>query len=52
MVRRMLRHLEELFHPIATKIIYCYGAYQKQFDELLANVELVEGFHQSSINQS
>ena len=44
MVRGMLRHLEVMFHPIPTKIMYCYGAYQKEFDELLSNVELVEGF--------
>ena len=37
----MLRHLEELFYPVPTKIIYCY---QKKFDELPSNVELMEGF--------
>ena len=41
---RMLRHLEELFYPVPTKIIYCYGEYQKKFDELPWNVELMEGF--------
>ena len=41
---RMLRHLEELFYPVPTKIIYCYGEYQKKFDELPSNVELMEGF--------
>jgi hypothetical protein len=44
MVRRMLNHLEEMFHPLPTKIIYCYGEYQKEFDELLLNVELIKGF--------
>ena len=44
MVRRMLRHLGEMFHPVPTKTVYCYGAYQKEFDELPLNVELVEGF--------
>ena len=44
MVRRMLRHLEDLFHPVPTKIVYCYGAYQKEFDELPSNMELVGGF--------
>ena len=44
MVRRMLRHLEEMFYPVPTKIVYCYGAYQKEFDELHPNVKLVEGF--------
>ncbi len=28
MVRRMLNHLEEMFHPLPTKTIYCYGEYQ------------------------
>ena len=40
----MLRYLEELFYPVPTKIIYCYGEYQKDFDELPPNVELTEGF--------
>ena len=47
LVRCMLRHLEELFSPIPSKIIYCYGIYQKEFDELardLPNIELIEGF--------
>ena len=41
--RRMLRHLEKLFYLVPTKIIYCYE-YQKKFDELPSNVELMEGF--------
>ena len=44
MVRCMLRHLEELFDPVPTKIIYCYGEYQKEFNEFLPKVELMEGF--------
>ena len=42
--RHMLRYLEELFYPVPTKIIYCYGEYQKEFEELPPNVELTEGF--------
>ena len=42
--RYMLRYLEELFYPVPTKIIYCYGEYQKEFDELPPSVELTEGF--------
>ena len=42
--RCMLRHLEELLYPVPTKITYCYGEYQKEFDELPSNVELMEGF--------
>ena len=40
----MLCHLEELFTPIPSKIIYCYGIYQKELDELardLPNKELI-----------
>ena len=44
MVRCMLRHLEELFNPVPTKIVYCYGEYQKEFEEFPPNIELVEGF--------
>ena len=39
----MLRYLEELFYPIPANTIYCYGEYQKEFDEFPPNVELVEG---------
>ena len=42
--RHMLRYLEELFYPVPTKIIYCYGEYQKEFDGLPPSVELTEGF--------
>ena len=34
MVRHMLHHLGELSYPVPTKVIYCYGEYQKEFDEL------------------
>ena len=44
MVRQMLNHLEEMFYPFPTKIIYCYGEYQKEFDEFPLNVQLLEGF--------
>ena len=43
LVCKLLRHLNELFHPVPTKVIYCYGEYQKEFDELY-DVEFVEGF--------
>ena len=42
--RCMLHHLEELFYPVPTKIIYCYGEYQREFDKLPPHVELMEGF--------
>jgi hypothetical protein len=43
----MLWHVEELFNPVPTKIIYCYGVYKKEFEEMLQsmpNLTLVEGF--------
>ena len=44
LTRCLLRHVGELFDPAPTKVIYCYGEYQKEFDQLFPNVELVEGF--------
>ncbi len=43
MVRQLLHYANELFYPVPTKIIYCYGEYQKEFEKL-HNVDLVEGF--------
>ena len=43
LVRKMLHHLNELFYPVPSKVIYCYGEYQKEFDEL-RGVDFVEGF--------
>ena len=45
LVRRLLYHLNELFHPVPSKVIYCYGEYQKEFDEL-HGVDFIEGFPQ------
>ena len=33
-----------VLYPVPTKTIYCYREYQKEFDELPPNAELVEGF--------
>ena len=44
-MRRLLYHLNELFHPVPSKVIYCYGEYQKEFDEL-RGVDFIEGFPQ------
>ena len=38
-------YLNELFHPVPSKVIYCYGEYQKEFDEL-HGVDFIEGFPQ------
>ena len=43
LVRRLLYYLNDLFHPVPSKVIYCYGEYQKEFDEL-HEVEFIEGF--------
>ena len=45
LVRRLLYHLNELFHPVPSKVVYCYGEYQKEFDEL-RGVDFIEGFPQ------
>ena len=47
MVRSMLHNLEEMFFPVPSKVLYCYGEFQKEFDELskaLPNVQFVQGF--------
>jgi hypothetical protein len=46
LVNSMLWHAE-LFNIVPTKIIHCYGIYQKEFEEMLRsmpNLTLVEGF--------
>ena len=43
LVRRLLYYLNDLFHPVPSKVVYCYGEYQKEFDEL-HGVEFIEGF--------
>ena len=35
--------MNELFNPVPTKVIYCYGEYQKEFDDM-RNIDFVEGF--------
>ena len=34
----------KLFYPVPTKIIYCYGEYQKKLNELPPYVELMQGY--------
>ena len=46
LVKSMLYHLEELFDPATTKIIYCYGEYQTVFNDMMhtmPNISFVEG---------
>ena len=43
----MLYNLEELFHPIPTQVIYCFGQAQKELNELIEimpKIKLAEGF--------
>ena len=43
----MLCHLKELFDPVPSKIIYCYGEYEVAFDDMrrtISNIDFVEGF--------
>ena len=44
LTRRILQNMGELFEPVPTKIMYCYGEYQKEFGELSPSVEMIEGF--------
>ena len=47
LIHSMLKILEELFHPIPTQVIYCFGQPQKEFNELIKivpKIKLVEGF--------
>ena len=47
LVRSILNHFNELFNPVPSKIVYCYGAYQSAFDDLMQNIPditFVEGF--------
>ena len=43
LVRRLLYYLNELLHPVPSKVIYCYGEYQKEFADL-RGVDFIEGF--------
>jgi hypothetical protein len=40
----MLNNLEEMFYPCPEKVFYNYGEYQKEFDQLHPNIDLIEGF--------
>ena len=47
LVRSMLLHRDELFNPVPSKIVYCYGEYQSAFDDLMQkipNISFVQGF--------
>ena len=43
LVRKLLRHVSEMFYSVPTQVVYCYGEYQKEFDEL-QGVDFIEGF--------
>ena len=34
LIRRLLKHKSDLFEPEPTEIMYCYGVYQKAYDEM------------------
>jgi hypothetical protein len=40
----MLNNLEEMLYPCPEKVFCCYGEYQKEFDQLRPNIDLIEGF--------
>ena len=46
-VRCMLHNRNELFDPVPSKIVYCYGEYQQAFDDMsvtIPNICFTEGF--------
>jgi hypothetical protein len=47
LVRSLLNHLNYLFDPVPSKIVYCYGEYQHLFDDMaqtIPNIDFIEGF--------
>ena len=47
LVQCILRNLNELFDPVPSRIIYCYGEYQHAFDDMvqtIPNIYFTEGF--------
>ena len=46
LVRSMLNNLDELFYPVPSRTVYCYGEYQPLFDDMLQtipNISFVQG---------
>ena len=41
--RKLIEHVEQVITPPPERIMYCYGEYQKVFDNY-SNVELHDGF--------
>ena len=47
LVRSLLNHLNYLFDPVRSKIVYCYGENQHLFDDMaqtIPNIDFIEGF--------
>jgi hypothetical protein len=47
LVRSMLYNLNDLFDPVPSKIVYCYGEYQEIFNDMtrtIPNIYFTEGF--------
>lgn len=44
---RIIKHADEMIQPSPTKIIWCYGIYQREFDKW-PNVEFMEGLPNSA----
>lgn len=47
LVLRLIKHADEMISPRPTKIIWCYGIYQREFDKW-PNVEFREGLPSSA----
>ncbi len=47
LVRSMLYNMNELFNPVPSKILYCYGEYQSEFEkmaQIIPNISFIKGF--------
>ena len=53
LIRSMLYSLNELFYPVPSKIIYCYGEPQAEFGEMeskIQNITFVQGFPENLLD--
>ena len=42
-VKRFIKHVDEMMHPVPEEIVWCYGVWQRGYEELDSNVKLHEG---------
>ena len=42
-VKKFIKHVDQMMFPVPEEIIWCYGAWQKGYEELGSNIRLNEG---------